>query len=279
MKLEDILEELNKYGADALHEKAKFSEINPKDISTLNLENGLYVCQPKWDGWFLAMVVLRGKEYRFTRSRLISETKSNMPQGLYKGEWIANTNWSYSFNKGHWHDWLVLFDYETEKNNPDNYLERLQRLEELEVSEDSEDQKICLIDSFWGKDPKTSFEKAIKGGFEGIVISTADAKIKAKKHVSCDFVVMGFKNSESGTYKGWGIRHIVYGDGKKVIGHTSGMPDSWKREFFLHPEKYLGTWIEVSGKEIFPSGAVRHPKFERIREDKPRVKLEKIFNE
>lgn len=73
-------------------------------------------------------------------------------------------------------------------------------------------------------------------------------------------------------WMGWigAIRFGQYKDGKLVeIGQTSGMPEEIRDEISKNKEKYIGKVIEVGAMEqIKKTGALRHPRFLRFREDK-----------
>lgn len=59
----------------------------------------------------------------------------------------------------------------------------------------------------------------------------------------------------------------VYKDGRIVnIGNLSGLTE----EILLNWKQYIGKVCEVTAMEILPTGGLRHPKFVRFRDDKPR---------
>ena len=59
----------------------------------------------------------------------------------------------------------------------------------------------------------------------------------------------------------------VYKDEKVIpIGNLSGLTE----DVLLNWKQYIGKVCEVTAMEILPTGGLRHPKFVRFREDKPR---------
>lgn len=69
-----------------------------------------------------------------------------------------------------------------------------------------------------------------------------------------------------------GITHYLV-----EIGQTDGLSDKWKQEFTEKQDYYLGKVIEVEGMEqLTTTGAIRHPAFKQLREDKD--SKECIFN-
>lgn len=73
-------------------------------------------------------------------------------------------------------------------------------------------------------------------------------------------------------YYGWknAIRLGAYKDGKIIeVGKVaSGLTDADRENMALHPEKWLNKVIEVECMSTTKDGALRHPVFKRVREDK-----------
>lgn len=126
-------------------------------------------------------------------------------------------------------------------------------------------------------DIESAFKLARTKGFEGLVIKTFKGEYKnsdwAKKkdEKTYDYVITGFINSESKTYKGKGIAALELGlyDGSSLekVLKCSGMSNSWREEFYNNKKSYMLKVVEIKGQEMFPTGAVRHPNFLRIRDD------------
>lgn len=62
-----------------------------------------------------------------------------------------------------------------------------------------------------------------------------------------------------------GVMHFLV-----EIGQTDGLSDAWKEEFTQNGNSYLNKVIEVGGMEqlVETTGAIRHPRFLKVREDK-----------
>lgn len=118
----------------------------------------------------------------------------------------------------------------------------------------------------------------VDGDFEGLVFKNSQASFgstigRMKRNVTADYVCLGFDASDSVTYKGWGVAAILggqYVDGKlEQVCKVSGLTAEWRKEFYDHPDRYIGCVFEAKGKQLFRSGALRHPNFVRWRDDKP----------
>lgn len=85
-------------------------------------------------------------------------------------------------------------------------------------------------------------------------------------------------------YYGWknAIKLGAYKDGKLIeVGRVaSGLTDADREDMALHPENWLNKVIEVECMSTTKDGALRHPVFKRVRDDKgpDDCKWEEIFN-
>jgi ATP-dependent DNA ligase len=51
-------------------------------------------------------------------------------------------------------------------------------------------------------------------------------------------------------------------------GTVSGFDDAMRLEFTQHPERYIGTVVELTAQEVFKTGRLRHGRFLQLRPDK-----------
>jgi ATP-dependent DNA ligase len=131
---------------------------------------------------------------------------------------------------------------------------------------------------------------------------------KVKKHDTWDVIIMGYTGSEKfytgkeldswgfwirtsddvrlqGNYSGqdgylpvtkfyyynWigAIRFGMFRNGELIeLGQTSGISEQIRMTLTIYGEKYIGTVMEIEAMEQLPSGAFRHPRFIRFRDDK-----------
>jgi ATP-dependent DNA ligase len=139
------------------------------------------------------------------------------------------------------------------------------------------------------------YNSVVAKGGEGIMLKDRKAKYgsgwyKLKKQTTYDVFVMGFEEPEKYSIKSDGTKSLtkyyendwigaiimgqmVKKDGvmyRKVIGTCSGFPDNIRKSISLKKESHLLRVFEVRAQERLPSGALRHPRFVRWRDDKPR---------
>lgn len=114
-------------------------------------------------------------------------------------------------------------------------------------------------------------------GYEGLVFKHSDHAYgtpwgRMKKVLTMDYVVVGFNPSTAKTKAGKMVQSIQAGlivNGvMKVVANIGGLDHALSSDMFKDPGKYLGRVFEAEGKDLFESGALRHPNFLRFRDDK-----------
>ncbi len=145
---------------------------------------------------------------------------------------------------------------------------------------------------FTAKDKRSLYDNVLENGGEGILLKRLDAHyvqggrpannwFKAKKSATFDCVVMGFTKG-MGKYNTC-IGALVFGqyvDGKLTeLGQASGMTDTERNDMSLHPDRYIGKVVVIKGMERLKSGAIRHPQFAGMRQDKDRFECRWYSNE
>ena len=125
------------------------------------------------------------------------------------------------------------------------------------------------------------YDKVIANGGEGIMLKRLDAPYlegerpantwyKAKKSATYDCVVMGFSKGKGKYNEQIGaVKFGQYVEGKLIeLGQASGMNDRIRQDMSYNPGKYLGQVVVIKGMERLKSGAIRHPQFVEIRNNK-----------
>lgn len=141
------------------------------------------------------------------------------------------------------------------------------------------------------EDKRGFLERTLNAGLEGIVLKNLRRPydehlswVKKKVLIMADVVVMGFDPPEQfskkvdGTVsetkfwkKGWigAVKFGQYRDGVLwPCGTMSGMDEKFRVELTENQAKYLNRVVEVEANGREPTGAFRHPRWERIRDDK-----------
>lgn len=113
-------------------------------------------------------------------------------------------------------------------------------------------------------------------GGEGVIIKPRDGAyqckrsynwLKIKDQVSVDVQVKGLEVG-TGKYENLLGALIVDFNGVEVnVG--SGLTDQLREEFWTKPDNIIGEMVEIEYHEITPDGSLRHPRFVRMRTDKP----------
>jgi ATP-dependent DNA ligase len=148
------------------------------------------------------------------------------------------------------------------------YLEHLEHVVTVSYAR-TEDAKRALL------------EKILFAGKEGIMFKNLSATYcqggrpannwyKCKKSATYDVVIMGFTEGQGKFVNGIGA--VVFGqylNGQLTeMGQTSGMTDEIREAMSEDRELWLGQVIKVGGMERLKSGAIRHPRYLGLVEDK-----------
>lgn len=119
-------------------------------------------------------------------------------------------------------------------------------------------------------------EKVAKGEFEGLVFRKStdgyDGRLaRCKKEVTDDYVIIDMSEGEgkcAGMVGRVEVGQFIDGELVSMMSVGGGFSDALRIDMWNRKVKYIGTVIEVVGKERFESGALRHPNFVRFRDDK-----------
>ena len=243
---------------------------------------GFDLVQPKYDGWWV-LVDFDGSYGTIysTSGRPLGNIilKSAWFDGVKLiGEFMYGTNWAQSHVPGriYIHDCITGLDGKDFSQVP--YYDRLKEVDKL-IHFIASDQ-LVLVPTFHMNDVDGLWSYLVdEQGYEGLVYKNSSSKLdphsvwfgRTKKDFTQDFIVMGFIEG-NGKHKGslgaieCGL--IVKGQLTKITRVGGGFSDNQRAVIWNDQKLYLGRVIEVTGKQLFPSGALRHPNFIRFRDDK-----------
>lgn len=275
--------------------------INPFGIPDFNFRDSEYIAEEKYDGiWCdisfdkngdVSLISRTGKEK--TNAQLNSlhrYLKENL--GLKNsnviGELAFSSQKGTDFARQHGHHKIDVIDV-VKLNGEDLTKEPL--LERKAILADI----LKKLDPLWanlgwyrfvkdGHEVEKLFKEVVKQGGEGLIIKdTKDENYrfggksplwyKIKKFITFDYVIMGFSETESADFRdrGWigGVIGGLYVDGELVKKITVGsMTFEWRERFSKEGDKFIGKVMEVGGFELFKSGALRHPSFVGMHDEK-----------
>lgn len=267
-------------------DRPKFETFKDGDFPS---PGGVYdVFEPKMDGWWGQNLIVGNKWEIWSRAGLLKkdgclEAAGDVPRTLIHGEFCYGTEWSKDRPK--FYGRIAVFGAEMIAG------EDVRRLSNSKVRTDismflramgSEPiAKRCFMVPQYpiAEAPKFWEEQVLAGEqFEGLVFRNSEADWsgtlgRMKRTLSIEYVCMGFNESDSDTYAGWGVACVLgglYVNGELVRRcKVSGLTDERRAEFFKNPDKYIGKVFEADGKKLSKKGSLRHPNFLRWRPDKP----------
>lgn len=123
----------------------------------------------------------------------------------------------------------------------------------------------------------------LEAGYEGSMVKHTDAvyqsgqrsqnSLKLKATDTVDAVIVGFGEAEPGSWiaKAGMVGKIIFQhvhEGEWVEGKCSGMTVDERREITDMQADLIGRVVEVSYMTRMPGGKLRHPQFQRLRDDK-----------
>lgn len=266
-------------------DRPKYKDIEAEAFSSV--PEKMDIVQLKYDGWW-GQLVLEGKEWK-----LYSRTGQLKKRGglsrdwphhtVVHGEFCYGTQWSKQ--RDEFYERLFAFDVtEVEGDQGVGLHPWADRQDILQVvlqmlNTESIVRGVVLAKSFERDRSSYLWKNHVCAGneFEGLVFKDSEAPwgqgfARMKKLVECDYVCMGFEQSESDRHTGWGVASVlgglVVGGQLKQVCKVSGLADDQRKAFYDRPADFVGKVFTANGKMLMKSGALRHPNFVMWRPDK-----------
>lgn len=264
--------------------RPKFRNLEPGEFPTA--ADGFNVVELKYDGWW-GQLLIEGNNWKlYSRTGELKREGtfegSPVPRSLLHGEFVFGTQWAKQRPE---YGKLILYGAE-EINGFD--LRRASNEQVRSVMRDwlpswramgilGSDSSLQLIKQYPIEQAPEMWRKYAE--FEGLVFKHTDsvwgsAWARMKRNVEADYVCMGFENSTSDSFKGWGVKCIIgglynkNGDLVEVCRIGGGMDNDQRARFYANPHLYVKRVFTAEGKQLMKSGALRHPSFSRWRDDK-----------
>lgn len=262
-------------------------QIHPDDL--YRYENDNWIAEEKRDGsWaylktddegIVRKVVGRtGIDFNRSDVKGIKGVNLGLPNSIIIGELETGSQASTKLHRVHGFRRFHVFDFYQLKGENTTLLNyNLRRklvviIGRAVLSKNPEIAKRFLIVRQQKDNFKAFYKEVMANGGEGLVLKKVDSVykslkedgktsnwIRVKKDRFLDAIVMNHKLSK----KGFNQLDIgIWDDGKVRRVQTILCPKGYE------PEELVGQVIEVRGAEMMESGAIRHGRFERVRNDK-----------
>jgi ATP-dependent DNA ligase len=232
---------------------------------------GCDVTELKYDGWWGRLVVERevGKVYS-RQGQLKHEAKIEMPNCVVIGEFLKGTQRVVSGTEGK-SDFLMAFDcleWDGSLVADRKWTRRKRVVNSMQQYTDG-GQWVCPVESYGIEDAGELWNRHVdNGNAEGLVYrKSTDPYVgstlyRRKKQFTVDYVVTGVYEGQ-GKHKGrlGGVTAGLFVNGKlkEKVKVGGGFNDSEREAIWQSPRLYIGRVLEVTGWQVFESGAVRHP--------------------
>lgn len=232
-------------------------------------ERGFNICQLKLDGWWCRAVHAAETVtfYSETDREFARAHVSDLNGCTLIGEFMRGTQWSqHRDRKGLFfvYDITRLFGVPIIEETYHQRYKMLRRLKLPSVYRLVENFRTDNFESIWQR-------YVLHEGYEGVVFrrlesTIDDAIIRHKRVYTLDGIVIGFEPGNGKYSESLGAVRVSVGKGVTTVG--GGFSDAERHHIWVHQTRFLGKVMELEASAIFESGAARHPRFVRWREDK-----------
>lgn len=239
--------------------------------------NGFDVIQMKYDGWWVLVHVHHQEADIYSSGGRLLETYpvDTHDEGYLIGEFMYGTNWAQTFDPGrvYLHD-VLEWGYTDFTNRA--YFKRKSLIHGIRAS--LSDQ-FRIVKEWHINEIEMCWSMVISQGFEGLVYKNSLSTFtpgerafgRTKRDFTMDYVILGAKEGEGRNEGRLGALEAgLYINGKltHICSVGGGYSDHERRDLWERIDELIGMTFEAQGKGLFPSGALRHSQFIRLRPDK-----------
>jgi hypothetical protein len=248
----------------------------PPDLDVYDL------VQLKYDGWMTLVVIKDNFATVISSGGAIRHGFPIQSVNIkFLCEWIHGTAWS---QLSMFKDKFIIFDFiqrfeDSVENLP--YKDRMTIVRNwLGFGANQRDvfmSCISLPSENWEDLWKLRMECTDQQKFEGLVFKRSSdpfssnmLQARMKRQSSMNYVVMDFKEGNGRLHGSLGALVgglYVNSELMKICTVGGGFDDSLRDEIWNNRSQYIGEVFEAVGKQLFPSGALRHPAFVQFRKD------------
>lgn len=271
------------------------SEIDPDEIENFSFTRG-FVVEEKYDGiWCNHAFDEKGKVTLISRNMKEKENAQLVSLREYMadtfkikntclaGELAFSTQAGTDYARKHGHHKTDLFDITVLKSKEivtaKSLIERKEILHELFVKANPD--PLWVVESPWkiltdASEVRALFDEVVARGGEGLCVKDPGDRayrfgakspewFKIKKLKEMDYVVMGYKDTNSADFasRGW-IGSVICGlfVGGKLVDKVDvgGMTFQAREYISKNKKKLIGKVVTIRGNEVFKSGSMRHPR-------------------
>jgi len=238
------------------------------------------IVQLKMDGIFGCMKVSHGQWAIYSRTGKMKDDgvlEDKTLDAVLLGEFMFGSHWGHKMNKNRN---FYIFDC-IEMNGIDltdmTLASRLTFATEMFHRLTGELKFLRRLETYKTHEWKRLWDEYVQEyGYEGLVFKDSASKYhdknawaRMKAIVEMDYICTGFRDADEGT-KYEGMVGSVLGTliDKEVFVTCGGITEMQRELFTRMPEMYIGQVFTAKGNNWYPSGAIRHPQFQRWRDDK-----------
>ena len=247
------------------------------------IKNNYDFWQLKYDGIWDRCVIRKGIANHYSKTGLCKDSNpTTFPDCVLIGEYMYGSEWAQHPERV---GKFYVFDIESfgeQMLETFDYRERYTTMRNRLFNEGAtKDPNILLAPNYGLSQLESVWERIVSGAldYEGIICrrwsDTLDSSIgRLKPFITDDVVIMDAYEGKEGKCKnmlgGFKVGKFKQGSGQLTYLYSvgGGFSDPERKKFWSEWPVMQGRVIECYGRKRFASGALRHPNFKRIRDDK-----------
>lgn len=232
---------------------------------------GFDIVQLKYDGNWCRMVSSGNYQQYFSDTdRQCLVTSFSLPNCTLIGELMRGTQWAKNSER---HGKFFIFDL-WERDGQVQNTPYSRRYAKLRIMSPLLPENYIIVRNYRLQERQAVWDTFVEGsGYEGVVYRRStgpigDQIIREKKVFTLDGQVTGFVEGEGKHQGRLGALEVKIFSTGATTTVGNGFNDAMRQEIWGDRPSFLGRWLEFQANAVFASGATRHSRFLRWREDK-----------